>query len=185
MKNSVIEQILLHLYDCIDYGFSYRLKRGLWISEYFNHWKKEMDTRRIKEGIRYLEKQKLITGKQNYDGSVIVSLSEKGKLRALNLKFKLLSHKKEKWDKKWRIVAFDIPNERRKGRRALRYRLEAAGFRELQESLFIYPYNCEQEIRDFIKLFKLEDCVRFGILDFIDGQDFFIKMFKLDLKIAD
>ena len=107
-------------------------------------------------------------------------LSEKGRLRALNAKFKQLNNKKEAWDKKWRMVAFDIPNTHRKGRNALRYRLKTAGFRELQESVFIFPYDCEQEIRDFIKLFKLESHIRFGLLDFVDGQDYFIKAFKLD-----
>jgi len=74
---------------------------------------------------------------------VIVSLSEKGKLRALNLKFKRLADKKEDWDKKWRMVVFDIPNSHRKGRDVLRYRLQKAGFSEVQESTFVYPFDCE------------------------------------------
>ncbi len=181
MKISVIEQILLNLYDAIDYGFSYRAKRMFLIDDLFlsSNWKR-FGSKKLKDGFKALKKSKFIIQKEQYDGSVLVSLSEKGKLRALNLKFKLLSHKKEKWDKKWRMVAFDIPNTHRKGRRALRYRLKTAGFYEFQESMFIFPYNCEQEVRDFIKLFKLEDYVRFGVLDLIDGQDFFIKAFKLN-----
>jgi DNA-binding transcriptional regulator PaaX len=49
----------------------------------------------------------------------LVSLSEKGKLRALNIIFKSFDGKKEKWDGKWRMVCFDIPNSSEKGRKAL------------------------------------------------------------------
>ena len=83
------------------------------------------------------------------------------------------------------MIAFDIPNTHRKGRRALRYRLKTSGFREMQESMFICPYDCEQELRDFIKIFKLERYVRFGLLDFIDGQDYFIKSFNNYLQLGE
>ena len=175
--NSAIEQILLHLYDCIDYGFSYRAKKGFWILNDFDHWKKEVSPKEIREGIRDLNKQKLIKKKENYDGSVLVSLTEKGRLRALNISFRNFYNRKEKWDRKWRLVAFDIPDEVRKGRSALRYRLRLGGFYELQESLFLYPYDCEKEIKDFVELFKLEKYVRFGLLDYIDNEkDIKLKM---------
>ncbi|TSC94382.1 MAG: phenylacetic acid degradation operon negative regulatory protein [Parcubacteria group bacterium Licking1014_1] len=179
MKDSAIEQILLHLYNCIDEGFSYRAKKGLFIDDLFPSGWKNFSKEEIKESINGLKKSKLITKKKEYDGSVIVLLTEKGKLRALNIRFKLLNYKKEIWDKKWRMVAFDIPNTHRKRRDAIRYRLRIAGFYELQESIFIYPYDCESEIRDFITLFKLEKYIRFALLDFIDGEDYLIKLFKL------
>src|SRR3989338_5398538 len=147
MKNSVIEEILLHLYDSIDYGFSYRAKKGLWISEYFDHWKNEVSSNKIKDGIRDLNKQKFIKKKENYNGTVLVSLTEKGMLRALNIIFRRLEKRKEKWDGKWRIFAFDIPEECRKGRNALRYRFKSGGFYELQKSLFVYPYDCQKRYR--------------------------------------
>ena len=45
--------------------------------------------------------------------------------------------------------------------------------------MFLYPYDCEREIRDFVKLFKLEKYVRFGLLDFIDNQDQIKNVFRL------
>ncbi len=118
-----------------------------------------------------LKKQKLIEKKKDYEGSVLVSLTEKGMLRAINFKFRRLNDKKEKWDGKWRMVAFDIPNECQKGRKALVYRLKTGGFYELQESIFLYTHDCKEEIDALVKLFKLEKYVRFGLLNFIDNQD--------------
>jgi DNA-binding transcriptional regulator PaaX len=183
MKDSVIEKILLHLYDCIDYGFSYRAKRGLWISKYFNHWENETSPKKIKDGIRNLNKQKFIKKKENYDGSVLISLTEKGMLRALNIIFRKLDNKKEEWDKKWRMIAFDIPEECRKGRNALRYRFRSAGFYEFQKSLFVYPYDCQKEVMALVKLFKLEKYVRFIVADFIDIEERLKFRYKLNYKL--
>jgi hypothetical protein len=181
MKDSAIDQILLRLYDSIDYGFSYRAKKMFGIEDLFpsSSWKK-FKKKEIQDSFKNLKRLKFVQQKTQYDGSIIISLSEKGKLRALNIRFRRLSDKKEHWDKKWRMVAFDIPNTYRKGRDAIRYRLRSGGFYELQESMFIYPFDCEREVRDFVALFKLEKYVRFALLDFIDGQDSLIKMFRLN-----
>ena len=129
-----------------------------------------------------LEKQKLIGEKKNYEGSILVSLTEKGMLRAINYRFRRLEHKKEKWDGRWRMVSFNIPENCRKGRDALRYRLKMAGFYKLQESIFIYPYECEKEVRDFVRLFKMEKYIRFGVLDSIDNSQHIAEFFKLKVN---
>ncbi len=171
-----IDEILVYLYDCVDYSFSYRMKKGLWISKYFDH----CNSKNIKNEIRGLNKQKLIQKKQNYDGSIIVSLTEKGKLRALNISFRNFQNKKEKWDGKWRMIAFDVPDEYKKGRDAIRYRMKLGGFYRLQESLFLFPYDCQREINALVKLFKLEKYVRFGLLDFIDNEEQIKSIFKIN-----
>jgi DNA-binding transcriptional regulator PaaX len=178
--SEITDQILLHLYDCVDYGFSYNMKRRLWIIKYFNHGKSKINQKEIKNSIRELSKLKFIKKKENYDGSVLISLNEKGRLRALNLSFKRFYNRKEKWDGKWRMIAFDIPDASRKGRNALRYRMRLGGFYELQESLFLYPYDCEREIKSFVELFKLEKYVRFALIDYIDNE----KEIKLKMGIS-
>jgi len=118
-----------------------------------------------------LAKKGLIKRKGDYNNSVLVSLSEKGLLRAINYKFRRLEHKKEKWDGKWRMIAFDIPRECEKGRKALVYRLKFGGFYELQESIFLYPYDCKNELDILLNLFKIKKYVSFGLLDSIDDED--------------
>ena len=179
MRNSVVDQLLLQLYGSIDYGFSYRAKRGFFISQYFDHWKKEESLKKLKRGISELNKQKFIKKKESYDGSVLISLTEKGMFRALKIIFINFDKRKEKWDGKWRIIAFDIPEECRKGRNALRYRFKVGGFYELQKSLFVYPYDCQKEVMALAKLLKLEKYVRFVLADFIDNQNFLERKFKL------
>ena len=63
--------------------------------------------------------------------------------------------KPKKWDKKWRVVIFDIPERKKSVRDKIRQIFVEAGFRRLQDSVWIYPYDCE----DVIGLLKTE----FGI----------------------
>ena len=185
-KQKLTEKILLHLADCVDFGCSYKFQKELGFSGAIFRDLVKVEERDFKDSITELKKSKFIRKKKNYDGSVVISLTDKGKLRALSVRFKNLNNKypsgreKEHWDGMWRMVAFDIPEEYRKGRNALRYRLQMAGFYELQKSLLLYPYDCEKEIKDFIRLFKLEKYVRFALLKFIDNQDYIKKFFNLN-----
>lgn len=50
------------------------------------------------------------------------------------------------WDGKWRVVMFDIREKRRRARSQLRSLLVGAGFLRLQDSVWVYPYPCDEFI---------------------------------------
>lgn len=56
------------------------------------------------------------------------------------------------WDGKWRVLIFDIAEKRRSLRTKVRNTLEALGFRRLQDSVWVYPYPCD----DLITLLKAD-----------------------------
>lgn len=58
----------------------------------------------------------------------------------------------KKWDKRWRMVIFDIPERRRRVRDRFRIEMQEAGFFRLQDSVWVYPHECEE----FIALLKVE-----------------------------
>ncbi len=61
----------------------------------------------------------------------------------------------KRWDKKWRMIIFDIPEKKKNVRDKISRIFERADLYRLQESVWIYPYDCE----DIIGLLKTE----FGI----------------------
>ncbi|GEM_PF-6639083 len=63
-------------------------------------------------------------------------------------------------DNKWRIIIFDIPQEHNKSRNKLRNKLKSWGFYMLQRSVFVCPYECEDELA------KL--CEKLGISGYVD-----------------
>ncbi|OHA12486.1 MAG: hypothetical protein A3J10_01600 [Candidatus Sungbacteria bacterium RIFCSPLOWO2_02_FULL_54_10] len=66
----------------------------------------------------------------------------------------------EKWDGIWRIVMFDIPNRHKWARDALRGRLQAMGFYRMQESIFIFPHPCDEEISFLTDILSVASYVR-------------------------
>jgi hypothetical protein len=80
-------------------------------------------------------------------------LTEKGeKYVALVGEGKLRPKKPKYWDKKWRLLIFDIPEKRRGQRAQIRVMLVKLGFHRLQDSVWVYPYDCE----DLITLLKVD-----------------------------
>lgn len=64
----------------------------------------------------------------------------------------LAKRDKKRWDKRWRIVIFDVPEKVRRLRNQLRYEMRAAGFVQLQGSVWVHAYDCE----DFVALLKTD-----------------------------
>ncbi len=60
--------------------------------------------------------------------------------------------KPKRWDKKWRVVIFDIPEKKRKIRTQITLLFRQAGLYRLQDSVWVYPYDCE----DIIGLLKTD-----------------------------
>lgn len=61
---------------------------------------------------------------------------------------------RRQWDGKWRGIIFDIPESRRKDRDFLRRELQWMNFIELQESIWVFPYDVEQELQCLLRLWK-------------------------------
>ena len=63
-----------------------------------------------------------------------------------------VSRIKKKWDGRWRIIIFDIAESKRAFRDRVRARLIQFGFLRLQDSVWVFPYDCE----DVIAMLKTE-----------------------------
>ena len=60
--------------------------------------------------------------------------------------------KPKRWDGKWRVLIFDIPERSKNTREQIRQTLLSIGFQRLQDSVWVYPYDCE----DFITVLKFD-----------------------------
>lgn len=79
-----------------------------------------------------------------------ISLTKKGALEYI--KYKIEKEKKKPWDGKWRIIIFDILENRRRVRDLLRNRLRWYGFKELQRSAWVFPYDIKKEIEEVLEV---------------------------------
>ena len=173
------KKILLLLLGGVLLGFTYSPygQRKIY-REISKEWKK-IDKENLKRDIHALYKSKLVSVQQNSDGSYTYKLSDKGRIHAFTYRFQRMKISKHQWDKKWRLVAFDVPEDYRKGRDALREKLRELGFLELQKSVFVFPHECKREIDFLIEFFGIQKHVRYGVLESIDNDLHLRKTFKL------
>ena len=54
--------------------------------------------------------------------------------------------RKMHWDKRWRMLVFDIPEKRRALRDKVRIIVAGFGFVRLQDSVWVFPHDCEEII---------------------------------------
>lgn len=118
--------------------------------------------------IKRLEKQRMICINER-DDKTVIEITEKGKRRILEYEFENISIKKKKLDGKWRLIIFDIPEDKRSSRDAFRKKLLQLDMIRLQDSVFASAYPCKQEIdflchylglSDFVTLVKLDQIER-------------------------
>jgi len=115
--------------------------------------------------IEEFRNERLVDWQEKSDGTIKVVLSEKGKLIAKQYDPDNLTIKKPiVWDKRWRIVIYDIPISKNNARDSLRRKLNELGFKEWQKSIFIHPYPCRNEIEFIIEFFDIRPYVRYAEL---------------------
>lgn len=89
---------------------------------------------------------------------ITVNITSDGKTCLKKFDFDNLSiQRPEVWDQKWRMVIFDIPEKKKLAREALRSKLKDLGFIKLQDSIWITPFPCENEIKLIKLVFNLSD----------------------------
>lgn len=115
------------------------------------------------------------------NNQIYISLTEKGKKKAGWMQINDLKIKNpKKWDKKWRLLLFDIAETKRTYREALRGKLIELGFKLFQKSAWIIPYECKDEIELLKSFFGLSGKeIKLIIAQNIDGEENLKKTFKL------
>ena len=89
----------------------------------------------------------------------------------------LLANKK--WDHKWRIATFDIPEKYAALRNKVRDILKKAGFVKLQHSVWIFPHDCEELVQLLKKESQLSNYILYGVLERIEDEERLKKLFQL------
>ncbi len=116
-----------------------------------------------------------------HSGKKYVELTERGRrqIQYEQEKVALSARQKKRWDKRYRMVVFDIPEKRRAIRIRLRTTMQEVGFLRLQDSVWVYPYDCE----DFIALLKADlhigKDVLYTIVEKIENDSWIKKHFTL------
>ena len=110
-----------------------------------------------------------------------VEITEKGR-RAFALereKAALQERGKKRWDKRYRMIIFDIPERRRIVRDQLRRIMRECGFLRIQDSVWVSPYDCEELIILIKADLHIGKDVLYTIVEKIENDKWIKKYFNL------
>ena len=94
-------------------------------------------------------------------------------------KASLRNVKKRRWDKRWRVIIFDIPERRRRTRDRLRITMSELGFVHLQDSVWVYPYDCEDLMALLKADLKIGVAVLYMVVEHIENDKHLRAQFAL------
>lgn len=131
--------------------------------------------------ISQLEKQKYVEIEYKKNGSITVKITKNGMTRALTYRINMMMVSKPKrWDKKWRVVIFDIPDKYKRVRDIFRLRLKQLNLYKLQESVYVSPYPCFHEVEFLRELYGVSFTVRYLLVDKIEEDELLRSYFELN-----
>lgn len=133
---------------------------------------REKEVQRV---IRYMKQQGLLAGEYEHG----LQLTNKGRKRLERIALDSLAvHATKVWDKKWRIIIYDIPETHRAARDAFWARLHRLGCFQLQKSTWISPFDCRQEIATLAAHHAVDPYVTYFEAINLDNQKILIARFK-------
>jgi DNA-binding transcriptional regulator PaaX len=140
--------------------------------------KGRVERRRIWAMIKYLEQKRRIRIEHRGD-QYYVYLTSTGKLKLDENRIReLVPTIPRRWDRKWRLVMFDFPSTCR-ARHAFRTKLKDLGFHPYQRSVFIFPYECQEEVTVIAQWYRVDAYIRYVVATEIEDMRRFVKLFDL------
>ncbi|OGE33940.1 hypothetical protein A3D83_03435 [Candidatus Daviesbacteria bacterium RIFCSPHIGHO2_02_FULL_41_10] len=155
IKKSLTNLILLSLEKSVD-GYV-RLEDFLYNPGFYAHgggWDYPLKKADLAQALKRLRERGLI--ELVSDQKLAYRLTDAGKQKAV---WEAVLADKSEWDGKWRVVVFDVPEDRRQARNLLRSSLKKWGFIPWQQSVWATKKNCTKPLREFIRSVGIEDWV--------------------------
>lgn len=180
IKSKTKKKILLLLLTGVVIGLSRSQSKTRYLLRKLPKAMRDINRDYLWRSVKEFHRERLVEYRENADGSISVVLSKEGERIAYTASLETLQiPTPARWDKRWRLVLFDIPEKKRLGRDALRQKLVELGFKEWQHSVFVYPYPCEKEIDFVAEVFDLRPYVRYAEVLYLTNE----ASLKLDFQL--
>lgn len=129
----------------------------------------------IRQQLYYLKKKKLIKNIIKNDENYL-EITKEGfkKLTWDNIS---VIDRNNKWDKNFRLVMFDVPEDKKNTRDVIRDKLKEIGFIQIQKSVFIYPFECKQQIDALCYWCGAKRYIKYMVVKITGGEEEIIEEF--------
>lgn len=169
-KSTLQKKVLLLLLGGLALGLTRNPNQYFRIAREMHREWQDIDRDSLNRAVHSLHKSKLVSTKCNSDGTLTLVLSKSGERLALTYDIENMGIKiPARWDNKWRIVMFDVPETIKRTRDTLRMHFKNMGFYEFQKSVFVHPYPCAKEIEYIMEFYDARKYIRFIVATEIDN----------------
>jgi|SRR3989344_5458432 len=129
----------------------------------FEKYRKQMGEQKFSKLIYYLKRNNYIQAKalENKRGFI---LTKEGISKALKASFQAEEKKKRK-DGKWAMIIFDVPQKHQKARNLLKSILLNLGYKLLQQSVWVTPYDVSKSTEELLQMYDLEKYVKIFLIE--------------------
>ena len=176
MKLPITDKFLLDLYNLIeeidktfDLFIPPQTMQEVCYSEFYQ-LKRKYERKKSKEQfsrfISYLKRRGYIKIK-NLEQKQGIILTKKGAEKVFKAKLKMRKNKKRS-DGKWQMVIFDVPEKKRIFRDILRENLRILGYKMLQQSVWVSPYDVLKETEGIIRKYSLDNYVKLFLIEKVE-----------------
>lgn len=144
------------------------------------HKRKQYNKQSVANAFYRLQKEGAILF-QERNNQLYISLTEEGKRKAGKFQVNNLNiQRPKKWDREWRIIIFDISDRHKIKREALRGFLKRLQFYKLQESVWVHPFDCKEEVKLLKNFFGFTSKeVQLIVVEKVENIDFLRTKFKI------
>ncbi len=134
--------------------------------------RKSFERKRFLNYLKNLQARDMVDYRESQDGEVKITLTKQGERKVLAYQLDEMKLKKpQRWDKRWRLIMFDIPSGNKQARDAFRRKLRNLEFYPLQKSVYLTPYPCENEIDFLASIFNVRRHILVLYVDHFEGEE--------------
>lgn len=137
---------------------------------------------KVKRTLQQMEKKEILWLEKDKD-LIYVHIKDKNSPLILKYSIKTLldfKKKEKKWNGKWFMVFFDVPESQRLKRDQLREFLKQLGFYKYQKSVYLFPYECEKEINLIKKIVEGGKYIKYIIAEKIEDENIAKTFFRIN-----
>ena len=175
MKLPITDKFLLNLHDHMEKLdktfdiFAYKTIEDAYcpaLYELKKQYERQKNKQKFSQLIYRLKRNGYIKIKNLKQNEGII-LTKKGAEKVLKAKLKM-KDKKKRSDGKWQMIIFDIPEEKRFLRDLLREKLLFLGYKMLQKSIWICPYDVQKETEFILRKYSVDPYVKLFLIEEIE-----------------
>jgi DNA-binding transcriptional regulator PaaX len=149
------------------------------LQKYLNKLDDRDRKRELQKTMAYMKYKQLIT--EDYEHGL--DLTPKAKRRLEKLSFDEIAIPIPKtWDKKWRIIFFDIPEPQKTQRDGFAAKMRQLGFKVLQRSVFVHPFASREEVARVAMHYHVRRFVSYIETTHLDNETVLMHRFKNLIK---